>query len=62
MEGYNNGERQIINLLRDVSREKNEIDEEIILEIYRLEEDLSTLDRRHGIRERIRNIIESFAE
>lgn len=51
---------QIEELLRLIADEKEDVDEDMILEIYRLEEELSTLDRRHGIKNRIQDIIETF--
>jgi len=55
-------EDQIRTLLREEAEERNVITEELILEIYDLEDDLSTLDRRHGIQDGIQTVLENHVD
>lgn len=49
---------EIESLLKDVAQESDIITEDIIIKIYEVEKELSTLDRRHGIKNKIQNILE----
>lgn len=55
-------EDQIRTLLREETEDRDIITEELILEIYDLEDDLSTLDRRHGIQDGIQTILENHVD
>ena len=51
-------EDQIKRLLRQEAQDREAITEELLLEIYDLEDDLSTLDLRKGISGGIQSILE----
>lgn len=55
-------EDQIRTLLREETEDRDAITEELILEIYDLEDELSTLDRRHGIQDGIQSILENYVD
>jgi hypothetical protein len=55
-------EGQIRTLLREETDDRDAITEELILDIYDLEDELSTLDRRHGIQDGIQSILESYVD
>jgi hypothetical protein len=55
-------EDQIRKLLREETEDRDAITEELILEIYDLEDELSTLDRRHGIQDGIQSILEDYVD
>jgi len=55
-------EDQIRTLLREETEDREAITEELILEIYDLEDELSTLDRRHGIQDGIQSILEDYVD
>ena len=53
---------EIIGLIREESEGREAISPELLLEIYELEEELSTLDRRHGIKDRLQEILEDYVD
>jgi len=55
-------EDQVKRLLREEAEGHEAITEELLLEIYDLEDDLSTLDLRHGISTRLQTILEEHLE
>jgi hypothetical protein len=55
-------ENQIRILLREQTEDRDAITEELVLEMYDLEDELSTLDRRHGIQDRIQSILENYVD
>lgn len=55
-------EDQVKRLLREEAEDHEAITEELLLEIYDLEDDLSTLDLRHGISTRLQTILEEHLE
>ncbi|WP_336326492.1 hypothetical protein [Halovenus sp. HT40] len=55
-------EDQIRTLLREETEDRDAITEDLVLEIYNLEDELSTLDRRHGIQDGIQSILENYAD
>mgnify|MGYP000100081569 CR=1 FL=1 len=55
-------EDQVKRLLREEAEDHEAITEELLLDIYDLEDDLSTLDLRHGISTRLQTILEEHLE
>jgi hypothetical protein len=55
-------EDQVKRLLREEAEEHEAINEELLLDIYDLEDDLSTLDLRHGISTRLQTLLEEHLE
>lgn len=55
-------ESQIKEFLSEEAEQRDEITEELLFEIYDLEDDLSTLERRHGIQDRLQTILETFVD
>lgn len=55
-------EDQVKRLLREEAEDLEAITEELLLDIYDLEDDLSTLDLRHGISTRLQTILEEHLE
>jgi hypothetical protein len=55
-------EDQIKRLLREEAEDREAITEELLLEIYDLEDDLSTLDLRKGISDGIQSILEEHID
>lgn len=53
---------EIPDLLREEAEDREAITPELLLEIYELEKELSTLDRRHGIKERLQEILETYVD
>jgi len=55
-------EDQVKRLLREEAEDREAVTEELLLDIYDLEDDLSTLDLRHGISTRLQTILEEHLE
>lgn len=55
-------EDQVKRLLREEAEDHEAINEELLLDIYDLEDDLSTLDLRHGISTRLQTLLEEHLE
>lgn len=55
-------EDQIKRLLREEAQDREAITEELLLEIYDLEDDLSTMELRHGITDGIQSALESHVD
>jgi len=55
-------EDQIKRLLREEAQEREAITEELLLEIYDLEDDLSTMELRHGITDGIQSALENHVD
>lgn len=55
-------EDQVKRLLREEAEDHEAITEELLLEIYDLEDDLSTLDLRKGIRNRLQSALEDHVD
>lgn len=55
-------EDQVKRLLREEAEYHEAITEELLLDIYDTEDDLSTLDLRHGISNRLQTILEEHQE
>jgi hypothetical protein len=55
-------EDQIRTLLREETEDRDAITEALILEIYDLEDELSTLDRRHDIQDGIQSMLENHVD
>ena len=55
-------EDQVKRLLREEAENHKDISEELLLEIYDLEDDLSTLDLRKGIRNRLQTALENHVD
>lgn len=55
-------EDQVKRLLREEAEDYEAINEELLLDIYDLEDDLSTLDLRHGISTRLQTLLEEHLE
>lgn len=53
-----NQDQEIKRLLSEEAERRDTINESLLLEIYELEVDKSTMDRRHGLPDGIRRIIE----
>jgi len=53
-------EDQVKRLLREEAEDHEAVTEELLLDIYDLEDDLSTLDLRKGIRTRLQTILEDY--
>lgn len=55
-------EDQVKRLLREEVEDHEAITEELLLDIYDLEDDLSTLDLRKGISNRLQTILENYVD
>ena len=55
-------EDQVKRLLRQEAEDHEAINEELLLDIYDLEDDLSTLDLRKGIRNRLQTLLENHVD
>lgn len=55
-------EDQVKRLLREEAGDREAITEELLLNIYDLEDDLSTLDLRKGISNRLQTILENHVD
>ncbi|GAA0646266.1 hypothetical protein [Salarchaeum japonicum] len=55
-------EDQIKRLLRQEAENREAITEELLLEIYDLEDDLSTMELRHGITDGIQSALENHVD
>lgn len=62
MEAAEEEEDQIKRLLREEAEDREAMTEELLLEIYDLEDDLSTLDLRKGISDGIQSILEEHID
>lgn len=58
MAGAQDEEDQVKRLLREEAEDREAITEELLLDIYDLEDDLSTLDLRHGISTGLQTILD----
>lgn len=55
-------EEEIIEELKESAKEYDLVSEELVEELYLMEKDYSTMERRHGITRDVRQLIEEHAD